>query len=138
MHTYIQLSGQWLDPTGKLLATGYSGLGLAKNEPSYEMVPDTGPIPQGVYHIEAPINSPTHGPFAMPLEADDGNEMFGRSGFMIHGDSLEHPGAASEGCIILGRPFREAIWASGDHQLQVISGVGNNYEAVHRAVNEED
>ena len=120
MHTYIQLSGQWLDPTGKLLATGYSGLGLGKNQPGYEMVRGTGPIPQGVYHIEAPINSPTHGPFAMPLEADESNEMFGRSGFMIHGDNTTH--TASEGCIILPREAREAIWASGDHSLQVING----------------
>ena len=39
----------------------------------------------------------------MPLIPSPTNEMFGRSEFLIHGDSLEHPGAASEGCIILPR-----------------------------------
>jgi len=111
-----------LDPTGKLLAVGYSGLGIAKNDPAAQVLPDQGPIPQGSYLILQPEDSPTHGPFAMHLSPFASNEMYGRSGFMIHGDSLEHPGAASDGCIILGRLYREAIWASGDHELKVFSG----------------
>jgi hypothetical protein len=75
----------------------------------------------------------------MRLEPNQQNEMYGRAGFLIHGDSLEHPGTASLGCIVLGRLYREAIWASGDHQLQVISGMeGDNSEAVNRAVLGED
>jgi len=35
--------------------------------------------------------------------------------------SIEHPGAASEGCIIVARPIREQVWESGDRKLQVIA-----------------
>jgi hypothetical protein len=47
--------------------------------------------------------------------------MFGRTGFLIHGDSLQHPGRASNGCIILPRPIRDRIAASGDDQLTVVA-----------------
>jgi len=123
MFTYIQLTGELLDPTGKLLAQGYSGLGIAKNDPAAQMLPNQGPIPCGKYLILQPENSPTHGPYAIPLSPYASNEMFGRSGFMMHGDSREHPGAASEGCIIMPRAVREAVWQSGDRELQVLSGV---------------
>ena len=138
MHTYLQLSGQWLDPTGKLLTTGYSGLGYAKNNPDMEVLPGLGPIPQGIYTIGQPFDSPKHGPFVMHLEPDPGTQTYGRSGFLLHGDSKWHPGESSTGCIIMPREYREAIWASGDHQLQVLSGMGNNVEAVNRAVTGED
>jgi len=118
--TYVQESGVMIDPMGKLLAKGYSGLGLAKNDPAAQHVPNMGPIPCGKYTIEAPIDSPSHGPYAMHLVPDPENEMFGRSAFMIHGDSLHAPGSASEGCIIMPRAAREAIWQSGDHRLEVI------------------
>jgi hypothetical protein len=38
---------------------------------------------------------------------------------MIHGDSSQHPGNASNGCIITGAHNRQRIWASGDHALVV-------------------
>jgi hypothetical protein len=47
------------------------------------------------------------------------NNMCGRDGFMIHGDSAKHPGEASDGCIIVDLPGRKAIAASGDHSLTV-------------------
>ena len=39
---------------------------------------------------------------------------------MIHGDSLERPGEASEGCIVIARFAREMIYNGGDHRLQVV------------------
>jgi len=119
MWTYIQKSGQMLDATGKVIAVGYSGLGIAKNDPDAQHVPNMGPIPVGKYTIMPPINSPSHGPYAMHLEPFADDEMFGRSAFMIHGDNATH--TASEGCIILPRGTRETIWGSGDHQLEVIA-----------------
>jgi len=109
-----------LKPDGNLLAIGYSGLGIAKNDPSAQHIPNMGPIPCGKYTILEPIDSPSHGPYAMHLVPDTANEMFSRSAFMIHGDSLEHPGAASDGCIIQPKSARMTIWESGDHDLQVI------------------
>lgn len=41
----------------------------------------------------------------------------GVAGFAMPGDSIEHPGAASEGCIITPRDVREKVWVSGNHHL---------------------
>jgi hypothetical protein len=56
----------------------------------------------------------------MDLDPDPANEMFGRSAFRIHGAALENPELSSDGCIIQQRSVREAVWNSGDHQLEVI------------------
>lgn len=117
---YHQSSGNLYNPNGILIAVGYSGEGSGKNVPNMADVPNVGPIPCGAYTINPPIDSPTHGPFAMPLVPNDWNEMFGRSGFMIHGDSMESPGTASKGCIVMPRVAREAIWNSLDRALIVV------------------
>ena len=119
MWVYEQLTGRIVGPTGQLF-TGYSGLGEGKNNPTEENIRDVGPIPEGFYDILTPEYSPDHGPFAMRLMPDADNTMFGRTGFLMHGDSIEHPGAASEGCIIMDHAARERIWWSGDHRLQVV------------------
>jgi len=120
MWIYEQITGRLISPTGGLMATGYSGAGKGKNNPTEENVQNVGPIPVGLYDIEPPEDSPIHGPYALRLLPDAGNAMFGRSEFLIHGDSMERPGSASEGCIIMPRFARERIWDSGDHRLQVV------------------
>jgi hypothetical protein len=52
-------------------------------------------------------------------------KTYGRSGFLIHGDSIQHPGEASEGCIIMPPDARHRIWASGDDSLHVVKGTSN-------------
>jgi hypothetical protein len=79
-------------------------------------------LPRGLYTIEPPHDSPQVGPYAMSLIPDPANEMFGRSDFLIHGDSIEHPGQASHGCIILPRSVREKIWQSDVHTIEVVHG----------------
>lgn len=118
--TYEQTTGRLLSPAGKVIAAGYSGAGDGKNNPTEENIQNVGPIPCGFYDIQEPVDSPRHGKFAMPLLPDAENFMFGRNEFLIHGDSVERPGEASEGCIILPRFAREQIWNSGDHRLQVV------------------
>ncbi len=115
---YSQASG-WLSRNGDNVAEGYSGAGDGKNNPAMQDVHNVGPIPVGNYTIEAPIDTKTHGPYVMHLTPDLANEMYGRSAFMIHGDSKVDPGTASEGCLIFPRAIREAIWASGDTELTV-------------------
>jgi hypothetical protein len=56
----------------------------------------------------------------MHLTPEDGTDTHGRGGFLIHGDSLQHTGSASHGCIILPRPTRMEIAASEDRELEVI------------------
>lgn len=118
MWTWKQSTGE-LFRDGNLVAQGYSGFDAGKNNPALQSVPDVGPIPQGAYTFLFPRNTDSHGPYVLPLLPNPQNEMFGRSGFLCHGDSLAHSGSASHGCIILARPTREAIWASGDRQLTV-------------------
>lgn len=107
--------------SGAIEGAGYSGKGEWKNLPTAQALKDCGPIVEGFYTIEAPIYSPTHGPFAMHLTPDPANDMLGRSAFMIHGDSVLEAGSASQGCIILDRATREKIWQSGDRVLRVVA-----------------
>lgn len=100
---------------------GYAGLGLDKDDPTKQNVVGQGPLPQGMYTIGGPIEGSHLGPLAMPLIPDETNEMFGRSGFFIHGDSLQHPGQASHGCIVLSNAIREKIATSQDNRLEVIA-----------------
>lgn len=108
---------------GALVATGYSGKAEGKNNPMMAAVPNQGPIPCGVYRIGDPFDSPSHGPYVLALSPDAANEMFGRGGFLIHGDSIEHAGNASEGCIILPKNIRSQIHLSNERGLTVISGI---------------
>jgi hypothetical protein len=108
---------------GVKLAQGYSGSPDAKNDPAKQTIHQHGPIPMGIYTISAPEFTETHGPYVLPLTPDPANEMFGRAGFLIHGDSIKDPGTASEGCIILPRFARERIWESGERGLVVVDSV---------------
>ncbi len=109
---------------GVLLGTGYAGHGEGVNNSALQAVHNTGPLPQGVYTINPPVNTTTHGPYVMWLAPDPANEMFGRSGFGIHADEIANPGKhlASTGCIVMSNPARLAIWTAAQadrHQLQV-------------------
>lgn len=120
MNTYRQGTGVWLDAAGKIVGEGYAGREEGKNNPALQSEHNLGPLPQGRYWIDPPQDTETHGPFVMWLAREpETGEMFGRSGFGVHGDSQEHPGLASDGCIVLPRKVREAIWNSGDHYLEV-------------------
>jgi len=116
----------WTQETGTLTkigispARGYSGYGRGKNNPAMQAMPDVGPIPRGTYAIGPAFFHPEKGPCVMGLVPDAENEMFGRGGFLIHGDSIEDPGFASHGCIILDHETREAIANSLDRRLKVI------------------
>lgn len=118
MFTFRQSTGEFAQDS-RYLVTGYSGFGEGKGNPAFQQVANIGPIPQGVYAIGSARDTTTHGPVVMPLTPEAGTNTFGRSGFLIHGDSIAHAGSASHGCIILPRPIRELIAASGDTQLTV-------------------
>lgn len=122
MFTYKISTGE-LTASNGVVSKGYSGAaGIGKNNPAEESVPDVGPIPEGEYTIQGPpFDTPTHGPFVLRLVPKPSNTMYGRSGFLMHGDSLLKPGTASEGCIIMSFTIRQAVWASGDTDLLVIA-----------------
>lgn len=123
--TYAQKTGD-LEQDGRHVATGYSGTGDGKNNPNMQDVRNVGPIPEGDWTIGGPpINTENHGPYVLLLNPTAETETFGRSGFLMHGDSKEHPGGASEGCVILPRAVREKVWTSGDRDLKVVAEITN-------------
>jgi hypothetical protein len=101
---------------------GYSGRGLHKNDPASCCVRGLGPLPCGSYRVGYEEHHPGLGPDVLPLDPEPQNDMCGRSGFYIHGDSAEHPGQASSGCIILPRSSRQALAAYQVTRLIVVPG----------------
>jgi len=56
----------------------------------------------------------------MRLNPLPGNQMFGRGGFLIHGDNRSHNQSASEGCMVFDKGIRDQIGSSDDNVLNVI------------------
>ena len=121
MWIYKQFSGE-LVHNDTLAGVGYSGHEAGLNNPELEDVPDIGPIPRGYYFIGTPFTHPRKGPVCMRLTPEPGNDAHGRLGFMMHGDSKEHPGEheASAGCIVIARNVRDLVVASHEVELCVI------------------
>jgi len=112
------------------VSSGYSGKGNGLNNPYDQDIQgekgkaDAGPIPAGNYTIGKMFdNTGKTGPGSMRLKPDAGNEMNGRSGFLIHGDNRKHDFSASEGCIILSQSARNAISSSGITRLEVNANI---------------
>lgn len=113
----------------KTFSLGYSGHNEGKNNPALQNHPSLGPIPVGEYFMEVIMDSEGkwedyEGKKApvIRLTPKPTNVMFGRAGFLIHGDSISKPGTASLGCVIMNHSDRTAIaWSvlSGDNILRV-------------------
>ena len=115
------------------LATGYAGADAGKNNPAMQDVKNVGPLPRGRYTISGPecvgttfpcpdchgATAHRHGPYVLRLHPVDGNEMFGRAGFLVHGDNGH--GTASEGCICIGRTFRQQVTSEGYTEIEVVA-----------------
>jgi Protein of unknown function (DUF2778) len=123
MWKFEQSTGILLTPSNEFAAKGYAGGNCGKNpeginNPAMQNVKSIGPLPCGLYSFGEPVLQSHLGPFAIPLIPDPSNEMFGRGSFYVHGDTTPS-GNASEGCVIMPRAIRNAMWASDDHQLIV-------------------
>lgn len=110
----------------------YSGAGAYRNKPQWEHLYARGPIPRGMWKIGDPQDHPRLGPVAIPL-IPAGHNARGRSGFYIHGDSVD--GNASKGCIILHRNWREMIAHQGIRTLEVVQVL--DAKRAERAAGEE-
>lgn len=116
--SYSQSAGV-LSRNGQTVARGYSGIGAGLNNPAMEAAHNVGPIPLGAYTVGAPFHHPHAGGYTMRLTPKDGTNVYGRTGLIMHGDSVAHPGRASNGCIIERLDARQRVWTSGDHVLTV-------------------
>lgn len=119
MWTFNSANGN-LSHNGALVGNGYSGHEDGYLNPIMSHVHNLGPIPSGYWRIGEFFDDPGgKGPIVTQLTPDADTEVFGRAGFMIHGDNREFNHSASHGCIILQRSLREQIRDSGDTQLFV-------------------
>jgi hypothetical protein len=123
MYVYQQKTGQWLKD-GELIGVGGAGNGPGFNNPLMQSVHDVGPLPRGLYTIQPAEDDAKLGPVAMELIPDPENQMFGRSGFYIHGWSatlgILH---SSKGCPMAPCVTRDGIALGvpeGDNRLQVV------------------
>jgi RHS repeat-associated protein len=131
---YHQASGKMNhvdDQTGETteVCTGYSGHNFGLNNPFAQDIPggpkdsDAGPLPQGSYTIGPLQNNETGTgvvlPDSMRLIPDPTNDMFGRSGFLIHGGNMKNK-SSSQGCIVLPQDCRITIGSSNDKVLRVV------------------
>ena len=112
-----------------IIGSGYAGNNGGLNNAGATDQHGVGPLPVGYYVIEMPLDKKLTGPFSIPLTPDRGNEMYGRSGFFVHGGLSGEPDTsplggppgprtASDGCIVTARTIRQEI---ARHQiLQVV------------------
>ena len=109
-------------PSGSIytpIGNGYSGRAEGKNNPRWEKAAGKGPIPEGFWVVGQAYTSRRVGPIAIPLRPSVSTLTYGRSAFLIHGDSKLHPGQASSGCIILPAQTRARIARHVDALLHV-------------------
>lgn len=118
MLTYSQKTGL-LSLDGVALGYGYAGRDKGLNNPDYEMVKNTGPIPKGLWELGKWIPKSHLGPWVVALRPIGGQNVFGRGGFFIHGDNKKGDNSASEGCITLSRKLRDHLRNSGVKQIVV-------------------
>lgn len=116
MWWYSQSQGT-ISHNGQAAGQGYSGNGVACNRPEFEHQRFVGPIPRGMYRIGHALTT-SKGKCTMAL-SPVGHNARGRTNFLIHGDSRDCPGSASEGCIVLPLDIRKRIADSGDISLMV-------------------
>lgn len=114
-----------------LVGRGYAGHGTGLNNSASQYVPggtrnsNAGPIPQGRYTIGELGNNVTRGrrrrilPDSMRLYPNPNNNMFDRSGFLIHGGNMRIRNS-SQGCIVLPQDIRNIIGNSNDETLVVV------------------
>lgn len=128
MWVYEQSTGR-LMRDGRCEGVGWAGQPPHKNDPNAQHLPNVGPLPRGRYKIEGPpYTHPKLGVYVLNLapQPDEGEtsepypHMLGRFAFRIHGASRENPDFSSEGCVILPRHTREALWQSGDRDFEVV------------------
>ena len=88
------------DISDTVLGYGYSGQAQYLNNQLFQEDHNLGPLPAGTYTISSIADDPRRGAHTCVLTPAATNEMYGRSGFLIHGDTTPPTHSASDGCII--------------------------------------
>jgi hypothetical protein len=83
-----------------IVAYGYSGHQDCLNDIHKQNIQGVGPLPAGTYVISRIYDDVERGKHTCELLPQTTNKMFGRSGFLIHGDTMAEAHNASDGCIV--------------------------------------
>jgi hypothetical protein len=102
----------YIDPNN-IVGVGYSGNSDMVNDLEFDNEENAGCLPAGKYTLSGPFTNPEKGPRVFNLIPNLANNMKGRSGFMIHGDTESMNHTASDGCIV-SPPWTRAIFKDGD------------------------
>jgi len=109
-YTFYNSTGRF-ESTEGWSVMGYSGRNVNSDGYDYRNRAESvrmigvGVIPEGMYYIVGVNSSITSNTIVLSL--DPANDMYGRSGFRIHGDNSNNN--ASKGCIILDAGSRARI-----------------------------
>lgn len=136
MVVFEQSSGKMYEEQGDglllFVSQGYSGFDAGavdgKNNPAAQGVEGVGPIPQGIWVAVKfiPLH-PKLGKDVICLSPDPKTRSNvialdrDPDSFFMHGDSVEHPGSASHGCIIMPHDYRLHFWNSTDRIIGVVA-----------------
>jgi len=126
MWYYEVTTGKLYNKDGRCVDYGYSGGAggdkpEAVNNPEFQNVKGVGPLPNGIYTMSELVpHHPRVGAYAILLEPNPANQMFGRDQFFIHGDNQHLNHSASDGCIILQYKTRVVLWEGSDHVICVL------------------
>lgn len=126
---YVQRTGHLYRPDGRRLTTAYAGHAEGVNNPAMQDRKNIGPLPCGLYRIDANIPGTDMGPIAIDLHPDRTNEMHGRGGFFCHLDTKERNHSASAGCIVMERAPLLEIEAAKGQTIQVVAEEPQGIEA---------
>lgn len=125
---YYSGSGD-LFQNGSYVGTGYAGHGAGVNNAWMSGFTNIGPLPAGQYAIGPQRNNVTlYGRKllgSMRLTPARNNSMYGRAGFLIHGDNSAFNQTASNGCPVFDRSLRDQIGWSGDNVFVVYDSVAS-------------
>jgi len=104
---YSNKVGEFINGRNGKNYSAYSGDCDHYNDENSMKLKCKGPIPIGKWEVTG-IEEST-GPLTARLQPCPGTDVFGRSGFLIHGDNSKMNLTASQGCIIVNRECREQI-----------------------------
>lgn len=113
--TYSQRSGllRFVENGRTTYLRGFAGRRGGLNNHLAQTLSNTGPLPVGFYRAVVLAHPRFKAP-AIRLDPYQTNQMYGRSGFWIHG------GKESHGCIILQKAARQRLVAAGVTVLEVV------------------
>jgi hypothetical protein len=105
-------NGVVYDPNGQLFQQGcYAGVPEHFNDPAYECVPNTGPLPRRMYRMTEFLNQYQGKSDVIRLQPENVAAMCGRGGFLIHGSNNPPAHTGSQGCIIVpDGVMRRKMW----------------------------